>query len=161
MLVDRMHVDEPLQVLALEALDIAARTADQRKRRLAGRVVGRATIDSAHLDPAHLVTRALANLETWDLRVLAEVREIERNLVPDEFLPPAKIDPDDRKRLKEATAAVRQHVESYPEPIATALRNSGCVREHGAFLGEGTAITGTTAFGRELLKMLENEVTDD
>lgn len=160
-LVDRLHLDEYIQVLTLEGLELAARTADARKRRLAGKVIGRAARDSAMIDVAHLVTRALRGLDAPHLHALVQIRAIEVAHAPDEsrtFPEVVLQDKDPGERQRRAMDEVRSYTLSLPDPVRAVLLGEGVVRE-GTSLGDMPIPTlFTSRFGRELLVELEAEV---
>lgn len=157
-LIDRLHSDEELQVLVIDAIEIASRTADVRKRKLAGRAVGRAARDSALIDPAHLITRALRNLDMPHLRALAEIRRLELAQGGEPVFPSeTEFGSDEHARAKAVVLRVGHYTKGLPEPIRAQMLGEGVVRE-GDTVGNVNMVVGTSVFGRQLLEELEEEV---
>ncbi len=159
-LVDRLRVDEALQVMMLEALELAARTADARKRRLAGRVVGRAAADSARIDTAQLVTRALRGLDAPHLAALVRVRSIEMAHLPFEERTVPEMDgaPSDlQERMSRVKQEAAEYTRALPDPVRAVLLAEGLVREGNTYDDDGWPTLFTSHFGRRLLDDLEAE----
>lgn len=67
---NRVLEDPRLETLLGEALEAAARSGFEAKRRLLGRTVSQALLDDAGVDPATLMVHALAQLEPVHVRAL-------------------------------------------------------------------------------------------
>ena len=130
---DRVEQDERLAYMLMNAVEAAERTSLGAKRRLLGRVVGRAAKDPALIDESELLTAALRDLDGPHLQALAELEEAFRA---------------NRGRLK--TLVAKEVMDRYPAPIAAALRRHGLVSEVTTVDYSGL-FDNLTDFGRLLL----------
>jgi hypothetical protein len=139
----RVSDDERLAYMLLNAAEAAERTSLAAKRRLLGRVVGRAARDPAPIDESDLFTAALRDLDAPHLRVLAELE---------------KAFQADQGRLK--TLVAKEVMDRHPAPIAAALRRHGLVNEVATWDYAGL-FDDLTDFGRKLLDDLRRANADE
>jgi len=140
---ERVGQDERLAYMLLNAAEAAERTSLGEKRRLLGRVVGRAAKDPALIDESELLTAALRDLDVPHLQALAELEEAFRT---------------NRGTLK--TLIAKEVMDRYPAPIAAALRRHGLVNEVTTMDYAGL-FDELTDFGRLLLQDLRRASADD
>lgn len=162
-LMQSVNQDEEIQVLVLNALEAASRTAMLRKRRLLGRVVGHAIHDRATIDTAHLIVRCMENLDAPHIRTLAQVRHFEQHagLADDEVSFVVSSDESERAQLRRATFEnIFVFSKTVPRPITAALINEGCVQEADTY-GSVHAVSFTTTFGRNVLQALAFSPSSD
>ena len=139
----RVEQDERLAYMLLNAAEGAERTSLAAKRRLLGRVVGRAAKDSARIDESELLMSALRDLDVSHLEALAELEEAFRT---------------NQGRLK--TLVAKEVMDRYPAPIAAALRRHGLVNEVTTFDYAGL-FDDLTDFGRLLLHDLRRASAEE
>ena len=157
-LLEAVHADERLQVLALQAIEVGAVTALRRKRLLLGRVVRRAVADRARIDESQLIADTLRSLDAPHISALVRMRAAEAvHLSPEEVPPPdAPSDSDLASRQERGRAAVLAAAQDFPDPVINPLVFYGCMRQAALWDTVGTFLPGaTTAFGRQLLRDLE------
>lgn len=134
LLVERLRDDERLAYLFLNALEAAERTALRGKRRLLGRVIGRAAKDAALLDESELLAAALRDLDAPHLQALADVEQALK-----------------ANRRTQPLVVVNEIMQKYPAPIRAALRRHGLVKEVTTYDYAGM-FDGLTDFGSALLE---------
>lgn len=140
-MVNRVLEDSRLEALLAEALEAAARTGFEAKRRLLGRAVAEALLgdNEAALDSAALVVAALAQLEPVHVRAL--IRLEKATAVSDKS--------DDERRR----SAMHEFNKGQPVPVLAALEKSG-VMIPGTFLGGGVGAFAISDFGTLILREL-------
>jgi hypothetical protein len=70
--------DEEVEVLFIEGVEIAVRSGLKAKRRLLARVVAKAVLDDAEIEPAQLLVQAFRDLDAPHLRALVRIRNAEK-----------------------------------------------------------------------------------
>lgn len=139
----RIQQDERLAYMLLNAAEAAERSSLAAKRRLLGRVVGRAARDPALIDEGELLVAALSDLDVPHMRALADLDEAFKA---------------NRDRLK--TLVSKEVMDRYPAPIAAALRRHGLVNEVTTVDYSGL-FDDLTDFGRLLLRDLRRASVDE
>lgn len=139
LLIDRLQ-DDRLALLLLEAVEAAARSALEEKRRLLGRVVGRAVLDDAQVDEAQLVVAALRGLDAPHIRALERLARAARH----------SSGWDDLAQQE----AVSKASDAEPEPVRAALLAHGAVYGATGYGGSWLGVVRVTDFGMRLLKDL-------
>jgi hypothetical protein len=137
-LISRLQEDPRLEPLLGEALEAAARTGFEAKRRLLGRTVRNALQDDAAIDPAVVMVLSMSQLEPVHVRALVW---LERVIGPvDETF-------TDRTALEEFNR-------SQPIPVLATLETSGVVIPATSWTGRGLGVETISDFGREVLREL-------
>lgn len=146
--VSRLLDDPQLEALLAEALEVAARTGFEAKRRLLGRAVADALLgdDDAALDSGVLIVAALAQLEPVHVRAL--IRLEKAMAVSDES--------DDERRR----SAIREFNKTQPVPVLAALEKSG-VMIPSTFIGGGVGAFAISDFGTQILRQLRAVAEED
>lgn len=137
-MVRRVLEDPQLEAVLGEALEAAARTGFEAKRRLLGRTVGNALLDGAAVDPAVLMVHALAQLEPVHVRALVRLESVVGP--PDEVF-------TDRTALDEFN-------KSQPVPVLATLETSGVAIPATSWTGRGLGAENISDFGRQILREL-------
>ncbi|OBK30139.1 hypothetical protein A5659_03605 [Mycobacterium sp. 1165196.3] len=132
----RLTEDPRLEPLIGNALDAAARTGFEAKRRLLGRAVANALLDEAAVDLGVLKVAALSQLEPVHVRALVALElAVERC--------------EDNSR-----GPVEEFNKAQPVPIHATLQNTGVVMPATGYFGTGIGAYDLSPFGRELLAEL-------
>lgn len=139
----RLVGDPRLEPLIANALDAAARTGFEAKRRVLGRAVVNALVGGeAAVDLGVLRVAALSQLEPVHVRALVALeRAVER------------CEGNDRTPVEEFNKA-------QPVPVHAVLQNTGVVIPATGYIGYGIGAYDLSLFGRELLAELR-AVTDE
>jgi hypothetical protein len=74
---ERLAKDEEVEVLFIEGVEIAVRSGLKAKRRLLARVVAKAVLDDAEIEPGQLLVQAFRDLDAPQLRALTRIRNAE------------------------------------------------------------------------------------
>lgn len=154
-LASSIRSSERLEVLVLDALECAARTALETKRALLGRVVGQAAVDGALIDSAQLITAALGELDAPHIRALARLAEVEdaayeRAVAQDR----RRDDEPGRRHYASVSEAVLRAGDQEPEPVRSALIRTG-VALPATLPDGGIALYRVSDFGRQILEELQ------
>lgn len=146
----RLEDNEELDVLVVRAVEAAARSSHEAKRRLLSNVVKAAVLDDAKVDESVLVVGVLQQLDAPHIRCLEEVWRAEKEaLASGEMRPPA------RGAQRELTQAVREATTHYPPFLLHELERLGLL--DGSVTWDGVShVTGTTEFGARLLNDLRS-----
>jgi hypothetical protein len=145
-MVNRVLDDAQFEALLAEALEAAAKTGFEAKRRVLGRAVAEALLsdDEAALDSGVLVVAALAQLEPVHVRALIRL----------ENATAVSGDPDDERRR----SAIEEFNRSQPMPVLAALDKTG-VMIPGTFLG--ASAHAISNFGTLILRELRAVADED
>lgn len=135
-LAERLSESPEFEALFINALDSAARTGYEPKRRLLAQVVINAALDDAVIDESWLVEQALRDLDAPHLRALERIR-----LAVDQFPPDST---KDRADAAIAAGALE------PESVRAVLVRTG-VAAAPVFPGGGIGIAYVSQFGRAIL----------
>jgi hypothetical protein len=154
----RCAESQEFEAIVVNALDAAARSGYEAKRRLLGRVVVNAAFDDAKVDESALLVQALRELDATHIRALERIR-----LAQDDYDPP----PDERANMAiqdqtQATERWRRLAEEAainastqePAPVVAVLSRVGTVAPVSALFGVGISTGTITPFGRSLLDEL-------
>jgi hypothetical protein len=134
----RVLEDPRLETMLGEALEAAARSGFEAKRRLLARAVGQAILDDAVVDPATLMVHALAQLETVHVRALTL---LERAVGPS-----GEVFTD--------RTAVDEFNHSQPAPVLATLETTGTIIPATSWTGRGLGAESISEFGRHVLSEL-------
>jgi hypothetical protein len=147
----RRLVDDPVLDAALTAaLQAAACSGLEAKRRLLGRVVTRAVLDDARVDETSLVVGVLGQIDAPHVRCLEAVRRAEEEAEAAGEVP-QRAQYADRQLIPGIVEAGR----AQPEPVLAALTSLGLLEASGTY--DGTALVkGLTSFGQALLQDLRD-----
>lgn len=143
-MVSRVLEDPRLEALCGDALEAAARTGFEAKRRLLGRTVGNALLDDAAVDPAVLMVHALAQLEPVHVRALLWLE--------------SAVGPDDEEFIDRS--AVDEFNKTQPVPVLATLENTGVIIR-GTFVGGGFGAHTISDFGRQVLRELRGVADEE
>jgi hypothetical protein len=163
-LVKAIQESEDVEVLVIEALEAASRTALREKRLLLGRIIGRAVLDDAPIDEAQLITAALGELDAPHIRALERLRRAEEDIDAHarEQADKARADEMDPEQGDRAWSnrfnsivgdAVRRTGDGEPVSIRATLIRTGVVLP-ATVLDGGASIYRVSDFGRQLLAEL-------
>lgn len=147
---DRLAKDEEVEVLFIEGVEIAVRSGLIAKRRLLARVVAKAVLDEAEIEPAQLLVQALRDLDSPHLRALVRIRNAEKTA--EEVDVDGETDDARGERIADAAETAGR---TEPTPIIAALIRTGVVYPATLWNG-GVAVYGVSEFGRRLLVDLES-----
>lgn len=139
-LAERLSESPEFEALFVNALDSAARTGYEPKRRLLARVVINAALDDSVIDESWLIEQALRDLDAPHLRALERIRLAVDSLPPDS---------PNRARSKAAVTAGALE----PESVRAVLVRTG-VAAAPMFPGGGIGIAYVSQFGRDILESL-------
>lgn len=140
----RLVEDPRLEPLIGNALDAAARTGFEAKRRLLGRAVANALLgDDAAVDTGVLKVAAMTQLEPVHVRALIALERAVK-----------RCEDKDRTPVDEFNKA-------QPVPVHAALQNTGVVMPATGYLGSGIGAYDLSPFGRELLAELRAVADED
>lgn len=140
-----LRESERAEVLAVRALEAGADSYDEAKRRLLGRVVGRAVLDDAKVDESELFVFALREMDAPHARALEELRRLEEageHRTPEGPYKPERVS----EELSEASR-------TYATPVVSTLVRIGVVLP-ATVAGGGVAVYALSDFGRALLEEL-------
>jgi hypothetical protein len=141
----RLAQDETLDAAFAAAVEAGARSGLESKRRLLGRVVGRALEDNALVDQAVLLVGVLAQIDAPHVTCLERIRRAEDDALAAGELP---------ARARWAERAIVQRVNDvggqHPAAVLTVLSALGLVDASGVDDGE-VLVKGVTTFGVSLL----------
>lgn len=135
-MVDRVLGDPRIEALLGEALEAAARTGFEAKRKLLGRSVANAVLDDAEVDPAVLMVHALAQLEPVHIRALLRLE--------------SAVGPADESGLVDRTA-LDEFNKSQPTPVLATLETYGVAIPATSWTGRGSGAEDISDFGRRVL----------
>ncbi|WP_270260510.1 hypothetical protein [Kocuria marina] len=128
----------------------AGTSAHEGKRKLLAKIVQRAVLDDAEIDPQMLMFELIEQLEGPHIRCLEDIHRAER-----EAQASGEMDEVAPRAQKPITRAVSRTVEKYSELLIRRLHSlqliDGSVTWDGA-----TVITGTTSSGLQVLQELHN-----
>lgn len=146
-LLDGLRKSVRTEVVALRALEAGSDSYDEAKRRLLGRVVGRAVLDDARIDESEMIVFALREMDAPHARALEELRRVEDSSArtPEE--------PYEPERVSEELAETSRR---YPVPIVATLIRVGVVIP-ATVVGGGVAVFAVSDFGRALLQQLRDQ----
>lgn len=136
-LLDALRGDECLAMVLLNVLADAVRTSLAAKRRVWGRVIGQATVDSAEIDTAQLREAALRDLDAPHLQTLARLRAADVAVADDPSSRPQEGAPD-----KVRDASLRA-----PDVVIRGLERHGSVATTASWGGGDDVVAGTTTEG--------------
>lgn len=159
------------EAVVVNALDAAARTGYEAKRRLLARVVINAAQDESRVDETALVVQTLRELDAPHIRALERIRaaydhatlpEDDRRAIEQSVGP----GPDRERELRARTLDARQRASTAastqePTPVAIALSRVGAIASIGMSFGNGLASGSITEFGRALLDELRPFADDE
>lgn len=146
----RLLQDEALDAALTTAVEAGAQTSLGAKRRLLGRVVGRAVLDDARIDEATLIVGVLSQIDVPHVRCLEAVRRAEEQ-AEEAGEVPIRAEGAERETVRRIAAAGQAH----PVPILAALTSLGLLEAHGVYEGT-TLVKGLTPFGQVLLADLRS-----
>ena len=147
------------EALVINALDSAARTGYEAKRRLLSRVVINAALDDARVDECALLEQAVREVEAPHVRALARVHQAWQDRVltdDDRQLYPGQSDEDILSSVRGDVAYMASRLE--PEPVVAVLVRVGAAAPP-TILGGGVGIAYITAFGQQILADLSDGKT--
>lgn len=147
---ERLAKDEEVEVLFFEGVEIAVRSSLAAKRRLLARVVAKAVLDDAEVEPGQLLVQAFRDLDAPQVRALTRLRNVEDTAQAVEVN--GESNDACGARIREA---VLEAGRAEPIPILATLIRTG-VAYPATLVGGGVAAYGLTEFGRGLLADLEN-----
>jgi len=136
---------EGLDAALSAAVEVGARTGLASKRRLLGRVIAQATIDSARVDEATLIVGVLGQVDAPHIRCLAVIHEAE---VQARDAGEIAIRAEGAER--ELNERITEAGKGQPQPVLTALASLGLL-ETSATWGGSMIVLGLTPFGEQLL----------
>ena len=134
-MVARVLEHPQLEALLGEALEAAAQSGFDAKRRLLGRTVANALSDDAVIDPSVIMVRALAQLEPVHVRALVR---LERAVGPAD------------EAFRDRTA-VDEFNKLQPIPVLATLQSVGAIIPATSWTGRGLGADTISDFGRQLL----------
>lgn len=147
---ERLAENEEVEVLFIEGVEIAVRSGLKAKRRLLAKVVAKAVLDDAEVEPGQLLVQAFRDLDAPHLRALARLRNAE------DAATAVNIDGETRDvRSDRISDAVLNAGRAEPTPILAALIRTGVIYP-ATLVGGGVAAHGVSEFGRRLLADLES-----
>lgn len=146
----RLQDSEELDVLVARSLFVAGSSAHAGKRRLLAKVVQRAVLDDAEIDPASMIVELLEHLESPHIRSLEDIHRAELRAQAS-----GEMGVIARGAEKPITEEVAATVRKYPETLIRRLHGLGLI--DGSVTWDGiTVITGTTSTGLLILRELHN-----
>ncbi len=146
----RLAKDEQIEILFIEGVEIAVRSSLKAKRQLLAKVVTKAVLDDAEIEPAQLLVQALRDLDAPHLRALARIRNAEKTA--EEVDAAGETNEAHGERIADAAAKAGRNE---PTPIIAALIHTGVIYP-ATLVGGGVAVYRVSEFGRRLLADLEN-----
>jgi hypothetical protein len=147
---ERLVKDEEVEVLFIEGVEIAVRSGLKAKRRLLARVVAKAVLDDAEVEPRQLLVHAFRDLDAPHLRALTRMRNAEDSAEA----VVANGETDDARSAR-SREAVLEASRAEPIPVVATLIRTGVVYP-ATLVGGGVAAYGLSEFGRRLLADLES-----
>lgn len=155
LLAARLADSPELDALLINALDSAARSGLEAKRRLLSKVVINAALDDARVDEGVLIEQAIRELEAPHLRAMARIdaawkgRRVEEQ---DRLRYPGQTD-DQLLPSLQGEAAYEAGLRE-PDPVIATLVRAG-VAAPATLIGGGIGVHKITTFGRSLLAELQ------
>lgn len=134
----RLLEDPRLETILGEALEVAARSGFEAKRRLLGRAVSNALLDDAEVDPTALMVHALAQLEPVHIRALVLLARA--------------VGPEDEVFTNRTALDEFNH--SQPVPVLATLETVGAIIPATSWTGRGLGAEAISDFGRQILRDL-------
>jgi hypothetical protein len=155
-LAQRFIESPEFEALAVNAMESAARTGHEAKRRLLARVVINAARDDARVDESVLIQQALRELEGPHIRAAERLRSVYDSCqMTPEYLaeyPDQDLDELLHSKRMEASYEASQHE---PAPVVAALVRTGMAAPP-MILGGGVGVAFITDFGRTVLDYLRD-----
>lgn len=146
----RLQSSEEVDVLVARSMFAAGASAHAGKRRLLAKVVQRAVLDDAAIDPSSMIIELIEQIESPHIRCLEDIHRAEQRAEAS-----GEVGTIARGAEKPITQEVSSTVEKYPEPLIRRLHGLGLI--DGSLTWDGiTVITGTTSTGLLILRELHN-----
>lgn len=147
-LAGRLEDDPVLEAVFCDAVEGAARTGMESKRRIFASVVASAVLDDAKVDEALLFVRVLRELDVPDIRYLEAIRRA--------YDADVSSGPPDRPRDIEKARhdAVEMAAREMPAAVRAALIATGTMEPFRGVFGGTSLVGGPSEFGRQLLDYL-------
>jgi hypothetical protein len=150
----RLAESAELDALLVRAVNAAAASGLESKRRLLGRIVAQAVLDDAEIDESSLVVDTLVQIDAAHVRCLTAIARAEA-----EAQRLGEQEPIARGAEKPHTQRVSRVAETYPYPLLDALRRLGLIDASISWDGV-SRVTGMTKFGELLLKELRRSTEE-
>ena len=147
---------EVLEVLVIEAVEAASRSADQRKRRLLGRTAGAAIRDLAQIDRSQLRIMALRELDQPHIAALAYLLGVQQRATEEHGYGGDELT---EQQTKQVERVVREASEGLPHAVLQRLALHGLVASSESWDGTVRIVTRITEEGELLLRDLDAEAT--
>lgn len=150
---NRLAESEAMDVTFGRAIEIAAKSADKRKRRLLGHALAQALADEAKIDEAMVITELLAQIDVPHIRALAGIEAAQSRAV----------EAGEREKIvapraeRRISSIVTDEAARYPEPVITWLIALGLIEATAGGRVDTRYVYGLTETGEELLQELGND----
>lgn len=146
----RLQASEEVDVLVARSVFAAGSSAHAGKRRLLAKVVQRAVLDDAEIDPSSMIVELIEQIDSPHIRCLEDIHRAEQSAQAS-----GEMGVVARGAEKPITQEVSATARKYPETLIRRLHGLGLV--DGSVTWDGiTVITGTTSTGLLILRELHN-----
>ena len=146
----RLDASEEVDVLVTRSVLAAGTSAHAGKRRLLAKVVQRAVLDDAEIDPSSMIVELIEQIDSPHIRCLEDIHRAEQRAQAS-----GEMGVVARGAEKPITQEVLETARKYPETLIRRLHGLGLI--DGSLTWDGiTVITGTTSTGLLILQELHN-----